>query len=71
MKGKDRYRRVEEWISDALVFLELQGWEVTVNREAADIDAHADIEVADQRRTADLRIARDFNASSLRTNSGT
>jgi hypothetical protein len=56
----DPYRLVEEWVSDALVRLELQGWEITVSREAADITAHADIEVHDQRRTADLRIARDF-----------
>jgi hypothetical protein len=56
----DPYRLVEAWIADALVTLELQGWEITVSREAADITAHADIEVHDQRRTADLRIARDF-----------
>lgn len=60
MKAKDRYQRLEEWIADALIFLELQGWEITINREAADIDAHADIEVSDQRRSADLRISRDF-----------
>ena len=60
MKGKDRYQRLEEWIADAHVFLDLHGWEITISREAADIDAHADIEVADQRRSADLRISRDF-----------
>lgn len=60
----DPYRLVEEWIADALITLELQGWEITVSREAADITAHADIEVHDQRRTADLRIARDFFAQS-------
>jgi hypothetical protein len=60
MKGKDRYQRLEEWVADALVLLELQGWEVLISREAADIDAHADIEVSDQRRSADLRISRDF-----------
>lgn len=60
----DPYRLVEVWIADALITLELQGWEITVSREAADITAHADIEVHDQRRTADLRIARDFFAQS-------
>ena len=56
----DPYALIEAYISDALVALEIQDWEITVSREAADITAHADIEVHDQRRTADLRIARDF-----------
>ena len=60
----DPYALIEAYIADALVTLELQGWEITVSREAADITAHADIEVHDQRRTADLRIARDFFAQS-------
>lgn len=60
----DPYALIEAYIADALVTLELQDWEITVSREAADITAHADIEVHDQRRTADLRIARDFFAQS-------
>jgi len=56
------YEKLEAWIAAALPILELTEWEITVSREAADIDAHADIEVHDQRRTADLRIARDFFA---------
>ncbi len=56
----DPYALIEAYIADALVTLELRDWEVTVSREAADITSHADIEVHDQRRTADLRIARDF-----------
>lgn len=60
----DPYGLIEAYIADALVTLELQEWEITVSREAADITSHADIEVHDQRRTADLRIARDFFAQS-------
>ena len=60
----DPYALIEAYIADALVTLELQEWEITVSREAADITSHADIEVHDQRRTADLRIARDFFAQS-------
>lgn len=60
----DPYALIEAYLSDALVTLELQDWEITVSREAADITSHADIEVHDQRRTADLRIARDFFAQS-------
>lgn len=60
----DPYALIEAYIADALITLELQDWEITVSREAADITAHADIEVHDQRRTADLRIARDFFAQS-------
>ena len=56
----DPYALIEAYLADALVILELQDWEITVSREAADIASHADIEVHDQRRTADLRIARDF-----------
>ena len=56
----DPYALIESYLADALVTLELQDWEITVSREAADITSHADIEVHDQRRTADLRIARDF-----------
>ena len=56
----DPYALIESYLADALVALELQDWEITVSREAADITSHADIEVHDQRRTADLRIARDF-----------
>jgi hypothetical protein len=56
----DPYALIESYLAEALVLLELQDWEITVSREAADITAHADIEVHDQRRTADLRIARDF-----------
>lgn len=62
--NSDPYALIEAYIADALVTLELQDWEITVSREAADITAHADIEVHDQRRTADLRIARDFFAQS-------
>jgi len=62
--NSDPYALIEAYISDALVTLELQDWEVSISREAADITAHADIEVHDQRRTADLRIARDFFAQS-------
>jgi hypothetical protein len=60
----DPYALIEAYLADALVTLELQEWEITVSREAADITSHADIEVHDQRRTADLRIARDFFAQS-------
>jgi hypothetical protein len=60
----DPYALIEAYLADALVTLELQDWEITVSREAADITSHADIEVHDQRRTADLRIARDFFAQS-------
>ena len=60
----DPYALIESYLADALVTLELQDWEITVSREAADITSHADIEVHDQRRTADLRIARDFFAQS-------
>ena len=56
----DPYALIESYLAEALVLLELQDWEITVSREAADITSHADIEVHDQRRTADLRIARDF-----------
>lgn len=62
--NSDPYALIEAYIADALVTLELQDWEITVSREAADITSHADIEVHDQRRTADLRIARDFFAQS-------
>ena len=60
----DPYALIESYLADALILLELQDWEITVSREAADITSHADIEVHDQRRTADLRIARDFFAQS-------
>lgn len=60
----DPYALIESYLADALVTLELQDWEITVSREAADITSHADIEVHDQRRTADLRIARDFFSQS-------
>lgn len=60
----DPYALIEAYLADAIVTLELQDWEITVSREAADITSHADIEVHDQRRTADLRIARDFFAQS-------
>jgi len=60
----DPYALIEAYLADALVILELQDWEITVSREAADVTSHADIEVHDQRRTADLRIARDFFAQS-------
>ena len=58
--NSDPYALIEAYIADALITLELRDWEVTVSREAADITSHADIEVHDQRRTAALRIARDF-----------
>jgi len=56
----ERHRAVEAWIADAIDILGLQAWEVTVLRDAADVTAHADIDPAPQRYTADLRISQDL-----------
>lgn len=64
MARSDRHKAVELWIADAMDYLGLQAWEVTVLREAADVSAHADIDPAPQRYTAELRLAHDFFAQS-------
>jgi hypothetical protein len=60
MTRVDKWSSLDEWIANALIFFQLQEWEITVSRDAAEIDAHADIDVSDQRNSADLRVQRDF-----------
>lgn len=56
----DRYSALEEWLQMAMQVLLIKDWEIVVSRDAADIDAHADIEVSSQKNYADLRVQRDF-----------
>ena len=60
MTRPDKWAALEEWVRNAMIALQLQDWEITISRDAADIEAHADIEVSDQRDSADLRVQRDF-----------
>lgn len=60
MAKQDRHKAVEAWIADAILLLGLESWEITILRDAADLSAHADIDPAPQRWTADLRLAHDF-----------
>lgn len=64
MAKQDRHKALEAWIADAIPLLGLEAWEITVLRDAADVTAHADIDPAPQRWTADLRLAHDFFAQS-------
>lgn len=60
MVKPDRWTVLEEWVANAMIAFQLQDWEITISRDAADIEAHADIEVSTQRNSANLRVQRDF-----------
>jgi hypothetical protein len=51
---------MDAWIREALISLNLPQWEVTVIRDAADVEAWADIAAHSQADTADLRLSHDF-----------
>jgi len=56
----DKWTALENWLEDAKVAFQIQDWEIVVLRDAAEIDAHADIDVSTQRNSAQLRVQRDF-----------
>ena len=59
-KAANRWDALDTWIEDALVALNLPQWQVTVIRDAADVEAWADIAAHSQADTADLRLSHDF-----------
>ena len=59
-KSFDRFDALHEWIKDAQAFMNIAHWEVSVQRDAAELDAWADIAPHSQAFTADLRVSHDF-----------
>ena len=59
-KSFDRFDALHEWIKDAQAFMNIAHWEVSVQRDAAELDAWADIAPHSQALTADLRVSHDF-----------
>lgn len=59
-KSATHWNDLEGWLHDAQEILNLSHWKVTVIRDAADVEAWADISPHSQAESADLRISHDF-----------
>lgn len=59
-----RFAELEEYVSMLQGHLNLYQWQISVVRDASDVEAWADIAPHSQAQTADLRISHDFWAQS-------
>jgi len=55
-----RFAELEEYVGMLQGHLNLYQWQITVVRDASDVEAWADIAPHSQAQTADLRISHDF-----------
>lgn len=60
MAAPDRWKRLEDWVSYAKSAMNLDAWQIDILRDAADVEAHADIAPHSQAHTAELRVSYDF-----------
>lgn len=60
MAKPDKWTQLEDWLVESQSVLGVGDWKVTVVKDAADVDAWADIDPHAQNLTADLRVAHDF-----------
>ena len=56
----DKYDALEGYVAELQVALNITYWKITVVRDAADVEAWADINPHAQAETADLRVSHDF-----------
>ena len=56
----DKYDALEGYVAELQVALNVTYWKITVVRDAADVEAWADINPHSQAETADLRVSHDF-----------
>lgn len=59
-RGSDKWKALEQYVASIQQVLNIGQWEVTIAREASDVEAWADIDPHSQANTATLRIAHDF-----------
>lgn len=60
MSKADRYDALRAYADEARRLLGLTEWRLTISRDAADLEAWADIDPHSQANTAELRVSADF-----------
>lgn len=56
----DKYDALDAYVAELQVAMNVTYWKITVVRDAADVEAWADINPHAQAETADLRVSHDF-----------